>query len=139
MDNLDKRLIAGLRKDGRASLSVLAQDLNVTRATVRARLQRLQDSGEILGFTVLTKSDVAARPVRGLMMLAITGHLTEKVSRALRGLPQVSAVHATNGTWDLIAEIETETLEAFDQVLTQIRRMDAIARSETNLLLSTKR
>ena len=43
-----------------------------------------------------------------------------------------------NTTWDLIAEIGTDTLEAFDQVLFDIRRLDGVTRSETNLLLSTR-
>ena len=139
MDELDHRLIALLRRDGRAAVSVLAGDLGVTRATVRARLDRLQAGGEIAGFTVLTRADVTPQPVRGLMMLAISGRAADRVGRTLRGMPQVTAVHSTNGTWDLIAEIGTDTLEASDVVLSDIRRMDAITRSETSLLLSTRR
>ena len=139
MDKMDERIIALLRQDGRASLSDLAVSLNVTRATVRARLDRLIAGGEIAGFTVLTRADVAPHPVRGLMMLEIAGRGAEKVAKALRLRRQIIAVHSTNGNWDLIAEIGTETLEAFDQELTDIRRMDAITRSETSLLLSTQR
>ena len=136
---MDNQLIGLLRRDGRASLSELAAHLGVTRATVRARLDRLQAGGEIAGFTVLTRADVTPQPVRGLMMLDIAGRGAEKVARSLQGMPEVLAVHSTNGTWDLIAEIGTDTLERFDRVLTQIRRMDAITRSETSLLLSTRR
>lgn len=139
MDNTDKRLIAALRQDGRAGISDLAADLGVTRTTIRNRLDRLIAGGEIAGFTVLTRSDVATHPVRGLMMLEIAGRSAEKISRALRQMPQVQAVHSTNGAWDLIAEIGTETLEQFDQVLTDIRRNDGITKSETNLLLSSRR
>jgi len=48
-------------------------------------------------------------------------------------------VHSTNGRWDLIVEIGTESLDALDGVLAQIRRFDGVVKSETNLLLSTKR
>ena len=139
MDKLDGRLISMLRRNGRASLSALAADLGVTRATVKARMDRLIAGGEIAGFTVLTRADVTPQPVRGLMMLEIAGRGAEKVARALRAMPQVHAVHSTNGTWDLIAEIGSETLESFDRVLFAIRNIEAISRSETNLLLSTTR
>lgn len=139
MDEMDGRLIKALTRDGRASVSELATDLGVTRATVKARMDRLRASGEIAGFTVLTRADVAAHPVRGLMMLGIEGRGTEKVIRALSGLVEVQAVHSTNGTWDLIVEIGTGTLDALDAVLFRIRRMDGVTRSETNLLLSTRR
>jgi DNA-binding Lrp family transcriptional regulator len=139
MDDLDQRMVAALKRDGRASLSELAADLGVTRTTVRARMARLTANGDIAGFTVLTRADVAASPVRGLMMLGIEGRGTEKIMQRLAGMPQVMAVHTTNGTWDLIAEIGTPTLEALDAALFVIRRMDGVTRSETNLLLSTRR
>lgn len=139
MDDMDRRLIGLLRKDGRASYLELAADLGVTRSTVRSRLERLRASGEIIGFTVQTRADVTPDPVRGLMMLAVTGRGTEKVMRQLTGMPQVQTVYSTNGTWDIIAEIGTETLEEFDKVLFAIRRFESVSRSETNLLLSARR
>ena len=139
MDELDNKLLLALKRDGRAALSDLAMDLGVTRATVRARMARLTEAGVIVGFTVQTKADVAESAVRGLMMLGIEGRGTERIMTALTRLSQVRQVHSTNGTWDLIVEIGTETLEALDKVLFTIRRMDGVTRSETNLLLSTKR
>ena len=139
MDELDSRLIAALKRNGRASLSELAALLGVTRSTVRVRLDRLVQGGEIAGFSVLTRSDVRPDPVRGLMMLEIAGRGAEKVMKALQRMSQVQAVHSTNGMWDLVAEIGTDTLEDFDQVLSAIRRLEGVTRSETNLLLSTRR
>nr|WP_245218425.1 Lrp/AsnC family transcriptional regulator [Rubellimicrobium aerolatum] len=136
---MDHRLIAALRRDGRASLSELAHDLGVTRTTVRARMARLLASGEIAGFTVLTRADVATAPVRGLMMLHVEGRGTDRVMARLSGLPEVTAFHTTNGAWDLIVEIGTDTLESFDRTLFAIRRIEGVTRSETNLLLSTRR
>ncbi|MEL6682746.1 MAG: Lrp/AsnC family transcriptional regulator [Pseudomonadota bacterium] len=139
MDELDSQLIAALRRNGRASLSDLAASLSVTRSTVRARLDRLITGGEIAGFTVLTRSDVRPDAVRGLMMLEVAGRGAERAMKRLASIPEVQAVHSTNGTWDLIAEIGTQTLEQFDAVLFAIRRIEGVTRSETNLLLSTRR
>lgn len=139
MDETDSKLIQALRRDARASVSELADQLGLTRATVRRRMDRLRQNGEIVGFTVLTRSDVARFPVRGLMMLGIEGHGLERIMGRLSAMPEISAVHTTNGSWDLIAEINSQTLEDFDQVLIRIRKLDGIKRSETNLLLSTRR
>ncbi|WP_147127005.1 Lrp/AsnC family transcriptional regulator [Shimia ponticola] len=138
MDELDKRLLLALQRDGRASVSELADLLGVTRTTVRTRMDRLRANGEITGFTVTTRADVAPSAIRGLMMLGIEGRGTERIMARVAAMPEVRAVHSTNGTWDLIVEIGTETLEAFDKVLFAIRRMDGVTRSETNLLLSTR-
>ncbi|KUJ85805.1 AsnC family transcriptional regulator [Ruegeria marisrubri] len=139
MDELDNQLLSALHRDARASLSELAEQLGVTRTTIRTRLQRLKQSGEIVGFTVTTRQDVAQSPVRGLMMLGIEGRGTERIMSRIAAMPQVRAVHSTNGAWDLIAEIGTQTLEELDEVLFTIRRMEGVTRSETNLLLSTRK
>ena len=94
MDDLDQKLLAALKRDGRASLSELAADLKVTRTTVRSRMAKLAQTGDIAGYTVLTRSDIAASPVRGLMMLGIEGRGTEKIIQRLVGMAQVSAVHS---------------------------------------------
>ena len=139
MDELDRKLLAALRRDGRAALSDLAALLGVTRATVRARIDKLTQSGEIRGFSVLTRGDLAESPVRALTMLGIEGPGMERIRRQLSGMVQVQAVHATNGKWDLIVELGTDTLEALDLTLRAIRKLDGVATSETSLLLSTSR
>ena len=139
MDDVDQRLLAELRRDGRASLSDLAERLGVSRATVRARMERLTEKGEIAGFTVLTRGDVQAAPVRGLMMIGIEGRGGEKVMARLTGIPAVMAVHSTNGKWDLIAELGTQTLLELDEVIHRIRNIEGVVTSETNLLLSTRK
>ncbi len=139
MDDVDQRLIAELRRDGRASLSDLAARMELSRATVRARMERLITRGEIAGFSVQTRSDVTAAPVRGLMMIGIEGRGGEKVMARLTGIPAVMAVHSTNGKWDLIAELATQTLLELDEVIHRIRNLEGVMTSETNLLLSTRR
>ena len=139
LDEVDQRLIAELRRDGRAALSDLAERLGLARGTVRARMERLVARGEIAGFTVLTRGDVTAAPVRGLMMIGIEGRGGEKVMARLQGIPAVMAVHSTNGKWDLVAELATQTLLELDEVIHRIRSIDGVMTSETNLLLSTRR
>ena len=139
MDSLDRRIITALRHDGRRSISDLAKDLNTTRATVRARLDRLTKAGEIVGFTVILRSDAIEQPVRGLMLIEVGGQGTDAVIRNLSGFSEVSAIHTTNGRWDLVVELATADLIQFDRVLRQIRLIAGVTASETNLLLATPR
>ncbi len=139
MDKMDRQLIGALRHDARASLSQLAAQLGWSRATVRARLSRLQESGEIAGFSVVLKSDTIRDPVRGLMMIAIEGRGTDRILRQLASMPEVRQVYTTNGRWDVIVEIGTETLEGFDAMLFRIRRLEGVTSSETSLLLSVRK
>ncbi|MFO1173932.1 MAG: Lrp/AsnC family transcriptional regulator [Paracoccaceae bacterium] len=139
MDDVDQSLIAELRRDGRASWSDLADRLGLARATVRARMERLALQGEIVGFTVLTRSDLGGMPVRGLMMIAIEGRGQERITARLTGLPEVMAVHSTNGRWDLIAEIGTRTLEELDALISRVRNYEGVLASETRRHWATRR
>ncbi len=139
MDDLDQRLVAELRRDGRAGLSELAARLGVARATVRVRLERLRSKGEIAGFTVVTRAEIAAAPVRALMLIGIEGRGAERIMGRLAGLPAVQVVHPTNGKWDLIAELGAQTLAELDATIFRIREIEGVTTSETNLLLSTRR
>ena len=139
MDQNDQNLVAVLRENGRASLSELAARLGMSRTTVRTRLERLQNRGDIVGFSVVLKEDVADMPVRGLMMIAIAGQGTARIVRRLNGMSELRQVHSTNGRWDVIVEIGVDTLEAFDQTLNRIREIEGVTESETSLLLSTKK
>ena len=139
MDDTDARLISALRHNARASLSELSASLGLSRTTVRARIEKLRARGEIIGFTVVLREDTLRDPVRGLMMIGIEGRGTEKIIRQLQGLSEVRSVHSTNGRWDVIVEIGTDTLERFDDVLFRIRRLEGVMSSETSLLLSTRK
>ena len=139
MDDMDGRLIAALRNDARASLSDLAAGLSVSRTTLRSRLARLQQRGEIVGFSVITRADVARDPVRGMMMIGIEGRGAARIKRQLANMAELRAIHSTNGRWDLIVEIGSATLADFDKVLDRIRQLDGVMSSETSLLLSTQK
>ena len=137
MDNTDRRLLAILRTDGRASISKLAELLKISRGTVQNRIDRLTADGVIAGFTVRIAAAEDPHAVRAVMLIEITGQKTVSVVKTLRGIPEIRALHTTNGAWDLVAEIETENLAEFDRVLRYVRALEGVSKSETSLLLTT--
>jgi DNA-binding Lrp family transcriptional regulator len=136
-DDLDRRIISHLRADGRASLAKLASALGVARGTVQNRLDRLLETGALLGFTVRVREDYNDLTIRAIMLIEVTGKSTTQVIRTLRGITEIRTLHTTNGSWDLVADIHAQSLSDFDRVLREVRMIDGIANSETSLLLST--
>lgn len=139
MDDLDQKILAILRRNGRATYSDIAAKLRVTRATVRTRIEKLEANGEITGYAALVKGDVMQLPVRALMMLFIEGHGTQKIIAQLSGISEVQFIHSTNGNWDLVIEIGTQTLAELDKILTRVRLIGGVLKSETSILLTTKK
>lgn len=136
-DDLDQRIIAHLRVDGRASLAKLAYALGVARGTIHTRLDRLIATGTLVAFTVRVRDDYDDLNVHAIMMIEVTGKSTTQVIQRLRGMIEIRKIHTTNGNWDLVAEISAASLSDFDRVLREVRAIDGVANSETSLLLST--
>ncbi|MCA1200209.1 Lrp/AsnC family transcriptional regulator [Sphingomonas sp. R647] len=135
LDDLDRRLIAALREDARMPITRLAAVLKVSRTTAQARLDRLLDSGAVLGFTIRARHD--RNSIRAIMMIEIEGRSTSQIIRRLRGFPELIALHTTNGGWDMVAEIEAAGIGDFDRILREVRQIEGVLNSETSLLLSS--
>jgi DNA-binding Lrp family transcriptional regulator len=139
MDDVDRQLIAILREDARTPVATLAKRLGVSRGTVQNRIERLMRQGEVLGFTLRLPPQAEAHRVRAVMAIAVEGERSSAVVGALRGFPEIEAVHTTNGRWDLLAELSAESLAAFSRALDGIRQIKGIATTETSILLATTR
>ncbi len=137
MDDKDRQLITLLRKDARLPVATLAKALGVSRGTAQNRINRLVAQGAIQGFTIRLRPEAEPPRVRAITMIAVEGEQTDRVIKHLRDYPEIAAVHTTNGRWDLVLELSTDNLEAFDQALRRIRQIKGIAGSETSLLLSS--
>jgi DNA-binding Lrp family transcriptional regulator len=139
MDDIDHQLIAILRDDARTAVASLAKQLGVSRGTVQNRIDRMMRESAILGFTLRLPPETDAHRVRAIMAIAIEGERSSAVMAALKGFPEIEAVHTTNGRWDLIAELSADSLAAFSRALDGIRQIKGIATTETSILLATTR
>jgi len=133
-DDTDRALLAALKQDARASVTELSHRLNLSRTTVKQRLTRLVESGGIRRFTIVTDTEDDAK-MRAVMMVELQGEMSRSVLQALRKIPEISGIYSTNGTWDLVLDIHTESLARFDRVLRQVREISGVLNSETSLLL----
>jgi len=135
MDDLDRRLVAELRVNGRASVPKLAALLDVAPGTVKTRLDRLTDSGTIAGFTVKMRDDASVGTIRGVMMIELSGRNIKGAIVTLRKTLGFAAIHTTNGFWDMIAEIEVPSLADFHRIVTEVRGMEGVEKTESHLFL----
>lgn len=137
MDEIDRKLLALLRANAREPAAALAKKLKTSRGTVQNRIARMLATRAIRGFTIRTAPELDTGRVRAVMCIAIEGEKSGKVTRTLRGFAEVENIHTTNGRWDLIAEIGTDTLAGFSEALDQIRLIEGIAATETSILLAS--
>lgn len=137
LDDLDRRMLALLRADGRMPVAAMAQTLHVSRATAQTRLTRLVNDRVIRRFTIEVGAHSEETLVRAITLLQVKGNAAPAIARRLGTMPAVRAMHTTNGEWDMVVEITAASLADLDEVLAELRRMDAVAHSETSILLTT--
>jgi len=136
---VDEALISALRQNARASVTELSHRLGVSRTTIRTRIDKLQESGKVLGFTVVLEGDEEDQPVRGVTMIEIEGKGNDAIVKRLSGFSEIRAIHTTNGQWDCVIEFATQTLGELDEFLKRLRLIEGVANSETSLFLATVR
>ena len=138
MSKIDSALIAELRRNGRATVSELASHLGVSRATVKAHMDRLVNSGEIVGFTVVTEKEPESAPLTGLITIALEGAAIDRVIGQLRNHREFTAIRSTHGVWDIVAEFGVSDVNALDDILAMIRELNGVLRTETSVYLRNR-
>ena len=137
-DDLDRRLVALLRKDARTPIARLSKSLGVSRATIYARLQKLQQSGIIEGFTVRLNPEIDRRQIRAHVLIKVSAKLARSTEKQLQAMPEIAALHAISGVYDLIAELEAASSAELNELIDRIGELQGVEKTTSSILLATK-
>lgn len=136
MDALDVALLDALRQHHRAGALELSRILGVARATVSARLQRLEQAGVVTGYGPDVDVTAAGFGVQAFVTLEIAQGAIEDVTRDLEAIPGVLEAHATTGVGDVLCRVAASSHEALQQTLVDLNRSASVVRSTSVVALS---
>ncbi|MBD3662808.1 Lrp/AsnC family transcriptional regulator [Sulfitobacter aestuariivivens] len=137
LDEKDQALIAALQENARKPIADLARMLGLARTTVQARLERLERSGMIEGYTLRLGASARA-PLAATALVSIEPRSGAAVLARLKSLPGVQLVHTTSGRFDLMVQIAANTTQELDETLDRIGEARGVKSSESLIHLSTK-
>lgn len=138
VDDLDRSILGLLSADARISVATLARRLKVARSTIQARLERLETSGIIAGYTVKLGEAARQGRIRATVLLTIEPRAQPAILTRLKAIPEIERVHTTSGRVDLLLQIAAPSTAVLDAVLDQIGEMSGVKSSESLIHLSTK-
>lgn len=138
IDGKDKELIALLRNNARSSTTFLAKKLGLSRATITSRIERLERRGIIKGYTIRFDENYERGQIQAHVMIHSHPKASSHIIQELKKLPAIMALHAVNGSYEMLAMAEAESTEALDEVLDFIGNIDGINKTTTSIILSTK-
>jgi DNA-binding Lrp family transcriptional regulator len=137
MDETDTALLALLAENARQPAATLARRLGLARSTVQARIERLERTGAIAGYT-LRPGPALAPPLRATVLISVEPRAGAEVLARLRAMPEVETVHTTTGRVDMIATLVARDTETLDTALDRIGEARGVRGSESLVHLSTK-
>lgn len=138
MDDLDRSIITQLSQDARVSVAVLSRRLKVARSTVQARLERLESSGAIAGYTLRLGETARSARIRATVLLVIEPRSLAAILARLKTIAEVERIHTTSGRVDLALQVAAGSTSALDDVLDKIGGLEGVRSSESLIHLSTK-
>ncbi len=118
LDNLDRKILEMLQKDGRLPYTDIAKKLIVSAGTIHQRINKLTEAGIIkqtriildyqkLGYDVTTLLGIYLKSAKDL----------GKVIDKLKAMKEVVDVYYTTGSYALIIKIHHKTIKDFHQFL----------------------
>ncbi len=138
MDDLDRNILGLLGNDARMSVAVLARRLKVARSTVQARLERLETTGVIAGYTLRLGETARMGRIRATVLLTIEPRAQVPILTRLKTIAEIERIHTTSGRVDLLLQLAAGSTAQIDAVLDQIGDLPGVKSSESLIHLSTK-
>lgn len=138
MDAADQRLLDLLRENARTPVAALARRLGLSRTTVQSRLERLEHSGVIAGYTVRLSGDHERGMLRAHVMVTLKPKLSAAVEAALRRMPEVRALYSVSGGFDLIVVTAATSVIEMDALIDRVGALDGVERTTSAVILSTR-
>jgi DNA-binding Lrp family transcriptional regulator len=137
LDSLDLALLTALREHPRAGALQLSRLTGVARATVQARLDRMEKSGVITGYGPDLDVAAAGYGVRAFVTLEIAQGALDRVAADLAAIPGVLEAHAITGAADVVCMVAAMNHADLQQTLLRIDSSPSVARSISAIVLST--
>jgi DNA-binding Lrp family transcriptional regulator len=138
MDELDRNIVGLLGADARMSVATLSRRLKVARSTIQARLERLETSGIIAGYTLKLGEAAREGRLRASVLLTIEPRSQAAVLTRLKTIAEIERVFTTSGRFDFLVQVACPNTQVLDQVLDQMGAMTGVRASESLIHLSTK-
>jgi DNA-binding Lrp family transcriptional regulator len=138
LDEIDHQLLSLLRENARSPTAELARRLGLSRTTVQSRIERLERSGVVAGYTVKVADEVEANLVRTYVLVTLAPKQTRSVEAALRRIPEVRTLHSVSGPFDLLAILAAGSIGELDAAIDRIGLLEGVERTTSAIVLSTR-
>jgi DNA-binding Lrp family transcriptional regulator len=135
LDDVDRAILAELRRDGRLSIRTLAERVHISRTSAYARLDRLLADQVITGFSAEISPRRAGLGTSAYVLLTIEQNSWRSVAKALRGIRYIEHLALVGGDFDVLALVHApDNVALREVVLEKIQSIKGVRATRTWLV-----
>lgn len=134
--DLHLKIIEKLRRNGRASLRAIAQELNTSTTTISKHLDRLKDQGILRGFKPVLDYSKLGFPITIVTQIKAKGNLIPKIVESLKEDDCLTHVYEITGEFDILVIGKFRDQESMNREIKRLLSHPAIEETNTSVVLS---
>ena len=135
LDAIDRKMISILSQDARISMTALAEKVHISRAHCHARLQQLQATGVITGFTVNVDPQKLGFGASAHVILKLRQHNWRALRQQLLDIPEICHVTLTGGPMDVLLLVRAkDTADLRRVVFDEIQLLPGVVDTQTFMI-----
>lgn len=136
IDELDVRILSKLRENARMSNVEIARELAVSEATVRRRIQSLEEKGIIQGYSCYLNYQLIENPVKAYVHLSLESAHRERVVSRLCAHSRAVAVYRVTGDHDVLCVMLFIDMSELHDFLDSYLQMEGVRDVQTQIVMS---
>jgi len=135
LNEVDQKVISALKQNSRVPFTKIAEDIGLSEAAVRKRVERLQEDGVIKRFTVDVES---GNNVKAAILVSVQpSYPNPSVAQAVKSIPGVEFVYEVAGEVDMIAIASGGSIQEVNKYIDEIRRIEGVSKTNSMIVLRT--
>jgi Lrp/AsnC family transcriptional regulator, leucine-responsive regulatory protein len=141
LDRIDLKILDALGKDGRLTITELADKIGLTKTPCQLRLKHLLAEGYIEGFRAIVNPAKMGLDHVAFAEVKLTNTQEQALkafNTAVKKIPEVEECHMIAGRFDYLLKIRTSDIKRYRQVLgEQVSELPFVASTSTNVAMET--
>ena len=138
IDDLDKKILDFLQKDGRIAASHIADELDISIPTVTERIKKLSENGVIQGFHAALDPKLLGLDVSAIItVISESSEHYKGVIHSAMNTPEVVQCFSTTGKGSHTIIVVAKNSQALEELLRKIQSWPGVSRTETQVILSS--
>lgn len=135
--DLDFKIIAELRKDGRASLRQIGRRLEISTTTVAGRIRVMERNGLIRGYRPILDSRKLGLGITAITLIKAVGGKIPMLMNDLMKDPALTHVYEITGEFDLVVIGKYKDTDSMNREIKKLLSNKAIKETNTSIVLGT--